>query len=68
MMTSEHNADTPVSTDLASIAEFVALLSQQMRASGLTSLDVQIPEARIRLRSEKRAIVHEPSNSAVATD
>jgi acetyl-CoA carboxylase biotin carboxyl carrier protein len=43
----------PERTDLASISEFVAQLSAHMKASGLASLEVEIPEARIRLRSER---------------
>lgn len=54
MMTDDPTPDVDPSTDLQRIADFVALLSEQMRAQGLTSIDIEIPEARIRLRSEKR--------------
>ncbi len=54
MMTDDRTSGSDASTDLQSIADFVALLSEQMRAHGLTSIDIEIPEARIRLRSEKR--------------
>ncbi len=50
------DATTPSpQTDLASISDFVAHLATHMRVNGLASLDVEIPEARIRLRSERKA-------------
>ena len=54
-MTDEHSVDPETPTDLQRIADFIELLSEQMKAHGLTSVEVEIPEARIRLRTEKRA-------------
>lgn len=52
MADDETNSADP--TDLNRIAAFVAELSAHMKATGLASLEVDIPEARIRLRSERK--------------
>lgn len=48
-MASEEIPSTPP-TNLASISDFVARLAAHMRANELTLIDIEIPEARIRLR------------------
>lgn len=50
-MSDQDASDRAEPTNLESIADFVAVLSSHMRTHGLTSLDIEIPEARIRLKT-----------------